>query len=165
MTEKISAKPENLTEPSFKLNYATVILVLVILIPLVYTIAVNLQSAAPAPVITPVTITVQTPVTAGNAIENALKAVVDRPDFASYTNLGIAYYGAGKYEDAVKAWQKSLEYNPKSELAYNNIAAGYGALSNWDEEINACKKALEINPNFDLAKRNLAWATGKKAGK
>jgi len=40
-------------EPSFKLNYATVILLLVILIPFVYTVIVNLQKPEPAPQITP----------------------------------------------------------------------------------------------------------------
>ena len=155
-------------EPAFTLNYATLILLLVILIPLVYTVAVNLQSPAPPPVITPSANSTSGQVQntgTSSAVETAMKAVIDNPNFTSYTNLGIAYYGAAKYEDAVKAFQKSLEYNPKSDLAYNNIAAAYGALSDWDNEIAACKKALEINPNFDLAKRNLNWAMSKKVGK
>lgn len=156
------------TEPAFQLNYATIILLLVIIIPLGYTIVANLQAPPPAPVITPAannSSSQSSSQNSSNGTEAALKAVVDNPNYNSYTGLGLTYYQAGKYDDAIKAWEKALTYNPKSELAYNNIAAAYGALNKWDEEIDACEKALAINPKFDLARRNMEWAKGKKAGK
>jgi predicted Zn-dependent protease len=162
MTETVVNK-EKETEPSFKLNYATVILLLVIAIPLVYTVVTNLQPKSAPPVITPATNTAkETPANSSNAIESALQGVADNPSYQTYLNLGLAYYNVSKFPESVKAWEKALEYNPKSDLAYNNIAAAYGAMNKWDEEIEACKKALEINPNFDLAKRNLKWAQEMK---
>jgi len=153
-------------EPSFKLNYSTAILLLVILIPAVYTIIVNLQAPTPAPDIKKDQAQQQTQASntnnSANAIEAALKKVVDKPDYDSYISLGLAYYGAAKYEDAIKAWNKSIELNPKNAIAYNDIAAAYGAISQWDEEIKACEKALSLDPNFTLAKNNLNWAKSQK---
>jgi tetratricopeptide (TPR) repeat protein len=151
------------SEPTFKLNYATVILLMVILIPVVYTVITNLQPKPASPEINaaPKSAPVSS-AAAASPLEPALKAVVDNPGFQSYLNLGLVYYGAAKYDESIKAWEKALEYNPKSDLAYNNIAAAYGAINKWDEEIAACQKALAINPNLDLAKRNLSWAQEMK---
>jgi len=160
MSEKAKEKTDS---DLIKLNYASVILLVTVLIPVVYTVFANLEKTAPAPVITKAEIS--TPTVAANpvsAIETALKAVADNPGYQSYLNLGLAYYTAANYNEAIKTWNKTLEYNNRSELVYNNIAAAYGAMSKWDEEIEACKKALDINPNFDLAKNNLKWATDMK---
>lgn len=162
MSENLSEKESN-TEPSFKLNYATAILVLVVLIPVIYTVITNLQKAPTPSIIAPATNSA--PAQTSNqqsGIEIALKAVADNPGFQTYLNLGLAYYNTSKYPESIEAWEKALKYNPQSDLAYNNIAAAYGAMNKWDEEIEACKKALAINPNLELAKRNLAWAEEMK---
>ena len=161
MSESTSKKSDK-TEPSFSLNYATAILFLMILIPIVYTLVSNLQKPVPPPVIIP-TVNSVAASNPANVIEINLKAVADNPGFQSYLNLGLAYYNVARYEEGIAAWKKALEYNPKSDLAYNNIAAAYGAMNKWDEEISACKKALAINPNLDLAKRNMDWAKEMKS--
>ena len=159
-----TSKKTNTAEPSFRLNYATAILFLMILIPVVYTVVTNLEKATPPPVIIPAVNSAPTPAAnPTSVIETNLKAVADNPGFQSYLNLGLAYYNVARYEDGITAWKKALEYDPKSDLAYNNIAAAYGAMNKWDEEIAACEKALAINPNLDLAKRNMDWAKGMKA--
>jgi tetratricopeptide (TPR) repeat protein len=165
MAEEIE-KQTDTAKPSFKLNYTTIILLLVILIPGMYTIVVNLQAPTPPPQITKKQVAMQTqapPAAANtNAIETALKRVAGKPDFDAYINLGLAYYNAAKYDDAIKAWAQATGLNPKSALAYNDIAAAYGAIGNWEEEIKACEKALNIDPNMALAKNNLNWATSQK---
>jgi tetratricopeptide (TPR) repeat protein len=155
------------TEPTFKLNYISAILLLVLLIPAGYTIWANLQSPPPPPEIPKAQIPAQTP-PANNtptpqAEEAALKRIADKPDYDGYVNLGMVYYGSAKYEDAIKAWNKAIALNPKSAIAYNDIAAAYGAMSNWDEEIKACEKALSIDPNMTLAKNNMNWAKSQKS--
>ena len=157
MSEKEKSK-----EPSFKLNYATAILLLVILIPVVYTIVANLQKPEPQPQITPAAAVVTQSTNTSSVIEGALQNANAKPGYDSYINLGLAYYNAKQYEPAIKAWEKALEYNPKGDLAYNNIAAAYGCVGNYDAEIEICNRALSINPNLDLARRNLAWATEMK---
>ena len=165
MAEEIKQQTDN-SEPSFKLNYISLILILVILIPAAYTIWANLQPATPAPDISkaPAVQTQTAPASAVNtvALEAALKRVADKPDYDSYVNLGIVYYQAAKYEDAIKIWNKAIELNPKSAIAYNDIAAAYGAINKYDEEISACEKALSIDPTMTLAKNNLKWAQSQK---
>jgi tetratricopeptide (TPR) repeat protein len=95
-------------------------------------------------------------------VDLELKNVAKSPDVNSYLNLGLAYYNARLYDDAIKAWTKALEYDPQNALIYNNIGSAYGALNRPDEEINACTKAITIKPDFDLAKRNLNWAQQQK---
>ncbi len=158
------SEKESTVEPSFKLNYATVILLLVILIPVVYTVAVNLQKPAEAPVITPANRTTAPAATTTpeDAINAALKVVAEKPDYTAYINLGLAYYNNARYQESINAWEKALEYNPKGELAFNNIAAAYGNMNNYDAEIQICERALAINPNLDIAKRNMEWAKSMK---
>lgn len=152
-------------EPStllLKLNYATAILLLVILIPVVYTIVVNLQKPEPVAQVTPAETTVTQTANPASVIDAAIQNANTKPGYDSYINLGLAYYNSAQYEPAIKAWEKALEYNPKGDLAYNNIAAAYGSMGNFEAEIEICNRALAINPNLDLAKRNLAWATEMK---
>ena len=161
----MSAKEKTIASP-FSFNLPTLILLLVVLIPVVYTVAANLQQPEPAPVITRVTNVAPTEALNLNAvIETALKFTALNPNFDSYFKLGLAYYSAANYTESITAFQKALQYNAKSDLTYNNIAAAYGAINKWDEEIDASQKALAINPNFELAKRNLAWATKMKSKK
>ena len=167
MTEVPEEKKDNL-EPSFNLNYVSAILLLVLLIPAVYTIVVNLQAPPPPPQITkdqPQQQAQSSTTNSANAIEAALKRVSDKPNYDSYVNLGLVYYDARNYDEAIKAWTRAIELNSNSALAYNDIAAAYGALNNWDEEIKACKKALSIDPNMTLAKNNLNWAISQKSKK
>jgi tetratricopeptide (TPR) repeat protein len=174
-----SKKTVKIQEPSFKLNYATVILLLVIIIPLGYTIWVNLQDVMPNPKLdngkTQVAPGQQSSAAATTAANNAsntenlvlaLRAAADSPGFQNYINLGLAYYAVDSTDAAIHAWEKALSYNSKSALAYNDLAAAYGKLNKFDAEIAACNKALAIDTGYALAKNNLAWALSqKKAGK
>jgi len=157
----MSEKKKN-PEASLKLNFATSIVLLVVLIPLLYTVVVNLQKTEPQPEIKPLEVRRTQLINPATAIQTALQVATAKPDYSTYIELGLAYYNAQQYAESIKAWEKALEYNPKGDLAYNNIAAAYGALKNWDAEIEICKRALAINPKLELAKRNLDWATKMK---
>ncbi|MBX2908643.1 MAG: tetratricopeptide repeat protein [Chitinophagales bacterium] len=154
-------KETSIVEPSFKINYATVILALALLILVVYIVATNLNSSSAPQQQKVVEKQNITPSVSG--IESALKATELNPNYETYFNLGLVYYNAANYLESVSAWKKALEYNPQSAVAYNNIAAAYGALEMWNEEIAACEKALAIDPNMTLAKNNLDWAKKMKA--
>lgn len=93
---------------------------------------------------------------------NALDAMKD-PSEGKYINLGLLYYKAKLYNEAINVWNKALGLNPKNSLAYNNICSAYNDLKEWDKAIEAGKKALEIDPNFQLAKSNISWAESQKA--
>jgi tetratricopeptide (TPR) repeat protein len=158
------SEKETTAEPSFKLNFASLILLLVILIPVGYTIYANLQKPTPPPVINPAAqVSAPTPAASpADEINQALQAANAKPDYAAFINLGLAYYKAAMYRESITAWEKALEYNPQGELAFNNIAAAYGNMNDYDAEIKICERALAINPNLDIAKRNLEWAKSMK---
>lgn len=97
-------------------------------------------------------------------ISAALNNVQNAPSFENYTALGLAYSQAGRHQEAVQAFERSLAINPSAPLAYNNVCAERNALKEWDAAIQGCKKAIELQPGFDLAKNNLAAAErGKSA--
>ena len=160
-----TVEKEKIQEPSFRFNYATVILVLVILIPALYTVFVNLERPQPLPEINPVTgssINAAPVQNSSDALTDALQTAGTKPDYTSYINLGMAYYSRANYPESIKAWQKALEYNPKGVLAYNNIAAAYGNMNNYEAEIKICEQVLAIDPNLEIAKGNLKWAQSMK---
>lgn len=156
------AKKENTAELPLKINAATIVLLLVILIPVIYTVAANLQKPEPLPPITKIAPVKTEPISPTSAIESAQQIANVKSDYDSYINLGLAYYNAGNFQESIKAWEKALTYNPKGDLAYNNIAAAYGGMQNYDAEIEICQRALAINPKLDLARRNMEWAKQMK---
>lgn len=146
-----------------RLTAANCVVWLVLLLPIAYTLISNFQKEKVVPEIKPAPRFIQQALPNGtSALDAAIKAASETPDYKTLLNLGLEYYTVGNYKQSIEVWNKALAYNNRSELLYTNIAAAYGALQMWDEEIAACDKALSINPSFDLAKRNLNWAKQMK---
>jgi uncharacterized protein (TIGR02996 family) len=80
-----------------------------------------------------------------------------------YLNQSLAYYGAGRFQDAIDCAQKALNLKPDYAEAWNNIGAAYNSMGNFDQGIAATEAALRIKPDFQLAKNNLEWARAQKA--
>jgi TolB-like protein/class 3 adenylate cyclase/Tfp pilus assembly protein PilF len=76
------------------------------------------------------------------------------PDFNHYYRLGWAHYVAGRYQEAIEAFQKT----PRPWIAddYLILAATYVRLGRMDDARAAVKKALELDPQFTQAK----WREG-----
>jgi tetratricopeptide (TPR) repeat protein len=52
----------------------------------------------------------------------------------------------GKFEEAVNAYQKSIEQNPLSPVAHYNLGIAHKNLQAFDKAIAAFKKTLELEP-------------------
>lgn len=52
----------------------------------------------------------------------------------------------GQFEEAVKAYQKSVEQNPLSPVAHYNLGIAYKNLQELEKAISALKKTLELEP-------------------
>lgn len=52
----------------------------------------------------------------------------------------------GQFEEAVKAYQKSVEQNPLSPVAHYNLGIAYKNLQEFEKAISALKKTLELEP-------------------
>ena len=69
--------------------------------------------------------------------------------------MGNAYNNKGEYDNAIEAYQKAIELNPKKDEAYNNMGIAYYSLGQFDEAIKALSMALHINSNKSLVYANL----------
>ena len=50
---------------------------------------------------------------------------IDPSDAGAHNNLGVLYYHKGMYEDAVAAFTKALELDPKMQVAQRNLEVAY----------------------------------------
>jgi tetratricopeptide (TPR) repeat protein len=76
-------------------------------------------------------------------------------DWSLYSLIGNAYDNKEEYDNAIEAYQKAIEINPKKDEAYYNMGIAYYSLGQFDEVIKALSMALHINPNNSSAYSNL----------
>jgi adenylate cyclase len=85
------------------------------------------------------------------AIENVKMAMRLNPLYPEWYwwGLGIAYYGAGRFQDAADALERMHDQNSES-LAY--LAASYGALGKLDTAKARAKAIMALEPDFTIEK-------------
>jgi tetratricopeptide (TPR) repeat protein len=94
--------------------------------------------------------------------------VVSSPGYketAGYTNLGWNYRNMQppKANEAVAAYRKALELDPKNAQAALGLGWAYSLTKNWDECIAAYKKAMELDSKLGAESlRGVAWAYAQK---
>jgi Flp pilus assembly protein TadD len=87
------------------------------------------------------------------------------PDHApTLYQLGAIMAKRGKYQDAVKYFEKIVTIDPKEAEAYNNLGFCYFSLGQTEKAREMFKKALEINPNLDSAKKSLQTLESEQSG-
>jgi len=62
-------------------------------------------------------------------------------------NVGMEASKAGRYEEAIREFKKSLEYNDRIWQTYQYLGSCYYNRGMEQEAVQAYKKALELNPN------------------
>lgn len=92
---------------------------------------------------------------------NRLLDVKPEPDADLFYNRGCAYLAAGKLQDALSDFTKSISLNEVYSLAYNNRGATYARLADYNKAIEDFTAAIKIEPNNALAYRNRALAFKK----
>lgn len=74
-------------------------------------------------------------------------------------NAGMEASQAGKYEEAIREFKKSLQYNDKIWQTYQYLGSCYYNQGMEQEAVQAYKKALELNPdNREL----IEWLNNRK---
>ena len=80
---------------------------------------------------------------------------------SSWVEKGVALVVEGKYNEAIEAFNKAIELNPKDAVAYNNRGAAYGQIGNYKQQIEDSTKALQINSKDAVAFNNRGVAYGE----
>jgi tetratricopeptide (TPR) repeat protein len=81
-----------------------------------------------------------------------------------HIQLGLALQRQGRFDEAIKQFQRVLGINPKSAKAYNNIGAALVRKADLakaaapDNAIAAYRRAIEVDPSYPLSYNNLGLA-------
>ncbi|KAI8877264.1 TPR-like protein [Backusella circina FSU 941] len=90
------------------------------------------------------------------AMNSYHKSVRIAPSGAGYFNIGVCYFQMGKHKDAIKSFERSLEFTPNSADAHTNIASAYLMLRDTDNAIKHLEQASNFNPLDGEVQYNLA---------
>jgi tetratricopeptide (TPR) repeat protein len=70
-------------------------------------------------------------------------------------NKGMDFYNQDKFEEAIQAYDKVIEINPRNAEAYNNKGTALGVLGKYSEALQAFEKAKTINSSYAEAWYNM----------
>ncbi len=92
----------------------------------------------------------------GEAIEASKKAVVLRPSFESYFNLGLANYYLKQYREAAENYRQAIRLDPYNAAdAHYALGLVYRDWGRADDEIQAYKQAIRLKPDYVSAYERL----------
>jgi Tfp pilus assembly protein PilF len=91
--------------------------------------------------------------TSADLLKRAVTAEADRKD--AWDQLGQAYAGLNRHDDAVAAFRKQIELDPNHKSANADLAAELQKLGKLDDAVAAYHKQLEIVPDDKLAHTSL----------
>jgi tetratricopeptide (TPR) repeat protein len=107
---------------------------------------------------------------AKNDERKAIEAIATREqlmpearDAGSYLAEGLDDLHVGRYDDAIAAWQRTLELDPRNAYAADNIGMAYMGKGQQAMAIKWFEKAAAMDPAMELAKKNLARARDEEA--
>ena len=86
---------------------------------------------------------------------------VNRLSATDWFDKGYAYGIAKEYQDAIYAFNRVLELDPKLAGAYYNRGRAYGELGNYNQAIADCTRAIELDPKKAEAHYNRGVAYDK----
>jgi tetratricopeptide (TPR) repeat protein len=76
----------------------------------------------------------------------------------AHINLGLAYDGQGRVDEAIEEFRFALRLNPGNEIAHYNLGNAYHNLGLIDEAIGEFKEAIRLKHYFVNAHDNLGKA-------
>jgi tetratricopeptide (TPR) repeat protein len=85
--------------------------------------------------------------TTAEAIEKYSNAVKTEPTAANYLELGAAYYIARRWQEALEAFQKTVQVDPKQPVAYYYLGILNAALGNREQANQALERVLQFSSN------------------
>jgi serine/threonine-protein kinase len=99
---------------------------------------------------------------AANMFQQVIRLAPD--SFRGYSNLGLAFEAQGRYQEAVRALEKSLAIRP-SDAALNNLAAANIYLRRFPQAEESFQQAVNLGPRRYQAWGNLGYVRSLAAGR
>ena len=81
---------------------------------------------------------------------------------AAWNNLGSAYRGMGKLNDALGAYRHAIERDSRYGLAYYNMGVVYDKLGYYDKALANYSRAIRYDPSLTDSKRNPQVVNNKR---
>jgi tetratricopeptide (TPR) repeat protein len=76
-----------------------------------------------------------------------------RPDSAPvYEQLGLAVALSGRYEEAIRSFERSVQLDPANASAQLNLAVAYAEVGRTREARARAQESLRLNPGYDKAR-------------
>lgn len=91
---------------------------------------------APAGVLTP-----------EQAIDKYSAQVKSQPTAANYLELGVAYYVARRWQDAIQAFEQTVALDPKQAFAHYYLGILYASQGHRDKADAALAQLLQVSNN------------------
>jgi adenylate cyclase len=86
--------------------------------------------------------------------ERALRlSPFDPLSYLAYDSVAIGHFQRGRYEDAVNAARKAIQFNPGFSINFVFLAAPLAKLARLDEARTAVARVLELQPSFSISKQ------------
>jgi len=89
----------------------------------------------------------------GRLQKNHLSEIVTKED---YYNQGMEFFAQDRLEEAITAYHRALELDPRYADALHALAMTYAHQSKLDEAIEIGKKLIEVAPDDELAYTSLS---------
>jgi adenylate cyclase len=80
-----------------------------------------------------------------------------------YRQLGLAHFGAERYEEAIAWHKKSLNSNPKDVITHIALTTAYSWAGRHEDARAQAAEVLRINPNFSIEERAKSFAYKNQA--
>ena len=103
------------------------------------------------------------------AIPQFQKAIAIKPDAATYSNLGTAFFWLKRYDDSVKMYEKATQMTPNDEAMFGNLGDAYRWSGHsdqagvaYDKAISLAFQQLQVNPRSASVMGDLALYYAKK---
>ena len=86
--------------------------------------------------------------------ERALRlSPFDPLSYLAYDSVSVGHFRRGRYEEAVNAARKAIQFNPGFSINYVLLAAPLAKLLRLDEARTAVARVLELQPSFSTSKQ------------
>ncbi len=84
-------------------------------------------------------------------------------DAAFYLTEGMNFLHVGNYDEAVHAWRRALDMDPRNAAAANDIGIAIMFQKHPAAAVPWFQKAIALDPTLQIAQNNLAWVRQEEA--